>query len=197
MTDHDPDQDDALKELDAALRVQPSRAFADGVRARVEQSHRRNRNMWWGLAAAASLGLATLALWRPLVETPVQMVAAPVQAPVPAVRTVTPDPVAAIARVRPFVPEGTATSPEPRLEVITNQGALLRQMWVGVDPGGMVETVAEAAVPVPAVKVKPIAPIVLDPIVVTPIVVGEIGNGGGRGGATPAIRRVDATKETR
>lgn len=209
MTDHDPDQDDALKELDAALQVEPSRAFADGVRARITRSRTTSTRAWWGLAAAASVGLATLALWRPAtgpsaIDAPVTVAVAPAHATAPAVPSKAPESVVAMAPAAPpgvTLREATvaratiATSAsEPRLEVITNQRGLLRELWAAVGTSAMVETVIEVPIPVTASEMKPIAPIVLDPIVVTPIVVAEIGKDPG---ATPVIRRMDATKETR
>jgi hypothetical protein len=201
MTDHQPDQDDVLKELDAALQVEPSRAFADGVRARVNRSRANTTRVWWGLAAAASIGLATLALWRPATgpsvnDAPaiVTVAVAPAQVPAP----VTPAaPAVPVARREPSVARASVTTiaSEPNLVVITNQGAVLRELWAEVGTGAMVETDIEVPVPVTAAEMKPIAPIVLDPIVVTPIVVTEIGKDPRPEGATPVIRRADATKD--
>ncbi len=196
MTDHDPDRDDVLKELDAALQVEPSRAFADGVRARVNRSQTVNRTMWWGLAAAASVGLATMALWRPAVEAPVQVVAAPVQATLPVVSKAAPMRERTVGG-RVFRPGNTVrlartASSEPRLEVITNQGAVLQEIWADYQGRPLAIAVGEPVVEGMATK-----PIVVDPIVVPPIVVSEIGKGPGPAGATPVIRRADATKETR
>jgi hypothetical protein len=207
MTDHD---DDLLRQLDAALQVEPSRDFADGVRARVNHSRINNTRAWWGLAAAASVGLAMIALWRPSVETPVKVAVAPTQATAPAIPSKAPESVVATAPATPLVTRREATAArvvvrtpasEPRLEVITNQRALLRELWTVVGTGAMVEAVLEAPIPVTPAEVKPIAPIVWDPIVVTPIVMTEFGKEPGREGATPVIRRAnatnDATKETR
>jgi hypothetical protein len=206
MTDHDPDHDDVLKELNAALQVEPSRAFASGVRARVSGSRTQTRRIWWGLAAAATVGLATVALWRPSVEVPASAPVAQAQlsAPMPMAPIVAPPVEAAEGTTarRTNVARATAAtvslaSAEPRLEVITNQGVVLRELWAAVGAGPMVETVAEVAVPVGAAEAKPITPIVVDPIVVPPIVVSEIGKEPGREGATPVIRRMNATQETR
>lgn len=208
MTDHDPDHDDVLKELDAALDVEPSGAFADGVRAWVTRSHTRNRNMWLGLAAAASLGLATMALWRPSVEAPAMMAVAPAQASAPAVASaqsdrVVPDtalmpiqgqPVAKVARttVARAAVLTTSASTGPRLEVITNQGAVLRQLWA--DYQGRPLVVAEGEPVVEGLSTKAIA---VETIEVRLLVVSEIGKEPGPAGATPIIRRANATKETR
>src|SRR5688572_9943789 len=97
MTDHD----DVLKDLDAALKVEPSRAFADGVRARVNRSRVNTTRMWWGFAAAASVGLATITLWRPTVQapttqTPAMASVAPAQASAPVVPSQVPEGVVAM-----------------------------------------------------------------------------------------------------
>ena len=207
MTDHDPDQDDVLKELDAALQVEPSRAFADGVRARVTQSRARTTQMWWGLAAAASVTLAAVVLWRPATyapanDAPVKVAVAPPQATVPAVPSKAPESVVAMAPVAtPAVARRRATATraavaaiasEPRLEVITNQGAVLRQLWA--DYRGRTLVVADAGPIVDGLAPKPIT---VGDIVVAPIVVVEMGKEPVPAGATPIIRRANATKETR
>jgi len=198
MTDHD----DVLKDLDAALKVEPSRAFADGVRARVNRSRVNTTRMWWGFAAAASVGLATMALWRPLVEAPVKVAVAPTQVSAPVVPSQVPEGVVAMdPATTPAVTRreaasvrvsGATVASEPRLVVITNQGEVLRAMWAS-SQGRPVGIAHEASVvESPATK-----PIEIDPIAVPPIVVSEIGNTAGSGGATPVIRRAMATKETR
>ena len=215
MTDHDPDRDeaalaapavenDALKDLDAALQVEPSRAFADGVRARVNRSRANATRVWWGLAAAASVGLVIVALWRPSHEGPGQVATASVQVPAPA-----PEAAPAIAKPAPepaiggrvFRPGKTSvvrvaanTTSEPRLEVITNQGAILRELWAPYEKQSMVEAVVDGPAPKVDTTLKPL---MVDPIVVPPIVLTEIGKPAGSGGATPVIRRIEATRETR
>ena len=206
MTDHDLGHDNVLKELDAALQVEPSRAFADGVRARVNRSSTNTARVWWGLAAAASIGLATLTLWRPAPESAsVAAVTPPKVAPItqPAAKassiTTPPSVVAAPQRpasrertVTPVVATTTASGTEPRLEVITNQGAVLRALWADYQRRPLV--IAEGA---PVVESLTAAEIVVNPIAVRPIVVSEIGKEPGPAGATPIIRRADATKETK
>lgn len=191
---------DELAELSAALDVTPPSSFADGVRARVAQSRARARQMWWGLAAAATVTLATAVMWRPATESPTAAQVAPTQAaritqPVPPpVTNVTP---ALTRRVSPVARVAASASSEPRLEVITNQGAILRELWAGVSVRDLSEVVVEAQKAEPLAPMVPPAPITVDPIVVAPIVVSEIGKEAGRGGAIPVIRRVEATKETR
>ena len=198
--------DDVLDELDAALQVEPSRAFADGVRARIDRSRTNTARMWWGLAAAASIGLVTLAVWRPATgssanDAPVQVAVAPAPVTVPVAPSRAPDsatPVTPMGRQPAVVRAAvTATASEPRLEVITNQRALLRELWAGVGNRPAVETALEVMPAAPAVEVKPLTPIVLDPIVVSPIVMNQIGREPGREGVAPVIRRIDATKETK
>ena len=200
MTDHD----DLLKELGTALKVQPSTAFADGVRARVKKSQVRTMHMWWGLAAAATVGFAVMALWRPLAEVPVQVatsrpVETPVSAPAPAVPK-PPTVPSAVERVTPKVrPSATvvrvavSAGSEPRLEVITNQGAILRDVWAGIVARRVPLVERDATT---ASSQLDTAGIVVDPLVVAPLVVSEIGKEPTTG-ANPIIRRANATKETK
>lgn len=209
MTNHDDD----LTELTAALDVTPPASFATGVRARVAHSRARTRQMWWGLAAAASVTLATVMMWRP--AAPVTEVATTARATpaIPAAdvqRAVEPDTAVRVASARPAANTsvrltpvrrgGTPADPaEPQLVVITNQPAVLRALWADFNGKNLSLVQVEALAAPGAGLTTPIevAPIAVAPIVVAPIVVGEIGTTGGRGGATPAIRRVDAARETK
>ena len=163
--------------------------------------------MWWGLAAAASIGLAALAVWRPatdssLIDAPVQVAVAPTEATAPSAPRKGPESVVAVAPpgpaavVRPAAPvtvvAATGVSAEPPLEVITNQVGVLRQLWADYRDRPLV--MAESESVVEGLSAKPIA---VEPIAVRPIVVSEIGKESGPAGATPIIRRADATKETR
>ena len=192
MTDHD----DVLKDLDAALQVEPSRAFADGVRARVNRSRTNTTRVWWGLAAAASVGLATMTLWRPSVETPAAVRPVSTQAAAATATASAPTPVVSaeptVTKDRAVPPVTRRETSEPRLEVITNQGVVLQQLWA--DYRGRPLVMAEGESVVEGLALKPIA---VDPIVVRPIVVTEIGKEPGPAGATPIIRRADATRETK
>jgi hypothetical protein len=181
MTDHD----DLLNEIGTALKPEPSRDFADGVRARIRKSQLRTTQMWWGLAAAATVTLAVMTLWRPASEAPTQVAAAQVTA----VQAPVSDPGqlsnggrvsdegrvsnggrvsrrgnAAVVRV------AATTDSEPPLEVITNQGEVLRQLWA--DVRGSTLVMAEASQAVEDLSPKPIE---VNPIEVRPIVVSEIG----------------------
>ncbi|HUR19430.1 MAG TPA: hypothetical protein VMZ90_01395 [Vicinamibacterales bacterium] len=211
MTGSEPDLDDALKSLGAAMQVEPSRAFADGVRARVNRSRANIARVWWGLAAAASVGVATMTLWpatyAPSDRASVKVAVTPVQTAAPAVPGRAPESGVAMALAAPpAVPRRQATAAhamgahatitaiasEPQLEVITNQGAVLRAIWA--DYGGRPLVVAEAEL---VAGISATAPIAVNPIVVPPIVVVEMGKEPGAAGANPIIRRAEATKETR
>ena len=202
------DRDDLLKELGTALKVEPSSQFANGVRSRVQKSQARTTQMWWGLAAAAAIGLAVMTLSRPSHEVAPQIATTnPVQAAVPA-----PAPTAGVAKPTPAPAVGgrvfrPGTSPiagpavvraaasetsEPRLEVITNQGALLREMWSVV--GARLPLIEMEATD--ATGQEAATGVVVNPLVVPPIVVNEIGKEPA-GGGNPIIRRANATRETK
>ncbi len=198
------ERSDELAELGAALDVTPPASFAGGVRARVARSRARTRQMWWGLAAAASVTLAVVMMWRPSADVPTgeTFASAPaVSVPVPATiadaeaSSGTLGRVASVRRVvtrSDAVPQPT-TQTQPRLEVITNQASVLRGLWADVN-GQKLTLVLVDAVAAPG---SGMTPIVVEPIVVAPIVVIELGSNWGRGGATPIIRRVDAAGETK
>ncbi len=180
MTNHD----DELAELTAALEVTPPASFAEGVRARVARSRARTRQRWWGLAAAATVALATVVMWRPaapVTEVATTAMVAPVIPAADIQRAAEP---ATAERVASAVPASRAaarlvsvrpetTPAEPALVVMTNQPALLRALWADFD-GKNVSLVQVEAVSTSADGMtKPIAvePIVVAPIVVAPIVV--------------------------
>jgi len=224
------DRDDVLRELGEALNVEPSSEFAEGVRARVSRSRVRSRHMWWGLAAAASVTLAATLVWRQPADVPVSSASSQPtgvrrEAVVPHLRTSapadsrtpelqdprtpglqdlrTPGPRQASAPLRTSGPRdlGTSGPQNVRLVVITNQGAILRELWAEYGAQALVETAVERAEPVALAavpgEIEPPPPIEVAPIVVAPIVVSELGSAGERGGAGPVIRRYDATRETR
>lgn len=213
MTTHD----DELAELTAALDVTPPASFAVGVRARVARSRARTRQMWWGLAAAASVTLAAVVMWRPAAPATEVATAALATPAVPAAdvqRAVEPDTAVRVASASPTVNRvaspvakstlerraaTSAEAAEPQLVVITNQPEVLRAQWADFDWKNLSLVQVEAAVASAPGLTAPIAvaPIAVAPIVVAPIVVGDLGTVGGRAGATPAIRRVDAAWETK
>lgn len=178
MTDHD----DLLTEIGSDLQVETSREFAVGVRARVDEARRRTRRTRWAFAAAASIGLVSILVWRPSVRpaataTLTPEPASPLAVASPKPEIVVPDH-ANVGRVAPQAPkDGRATlaPAEPRLEVITNQREVLRALWASYagKPGTLVVGDTET------VESSSARPILVESIVVPSIVVKEIGNGSG------------------
>lgn len=203
------ENDDVLMDLKTALRAEPSREFAAGVRSRVNRSRVLARRMWWGLAAAATVTLATVALWQPAVDEPAVEAVVSDRATVPTPAAFTPAPSAvqervvanttaprSVRRATRVVSVASDTPFEPRLEVLTNQPAVLRKLWAGYSTKTLLETPVEVETPATPAPMKPLAPVRVDPIVVVPIVVSELVPAG-RSGGVPVIRRIEATKETR
>jgi hypothetical protein len=87
----------------------------------------------------------------------------------------------------------------PSLEVITNQGEVLRALWRGVRAGDRAFKEVEPE-PATATTAGPVTPpteaIVVPPVTIDPIVVSALGGNSSAGGATApggsTIRRVDA-----
>lgn len=177
MTDHD----ELLTEVGAALQVEPSAAFAPSVRARVDALRRRSRWMWFSIAAACA-SVAVVVLWRPstgpvmVKSEPKTVVAAHVVVTPPSAPA--PEPSSAPRQAqpsrRPAIASPVATTAtafvEPRLEVITNQPALLRELWHGRVSGAVVAAADTTAATSSELIVKPIE---VEPIVVPLIVVNE------------------------
>lgn len=203
MTDHD----DLLTEIGSDLDVEPSREFAVGVHALVRKNRRRGVTIRWALATAASIGLVAIVVSRPSIKpsSTVPSTSEP-SSPVAVVKT-EPQPVASvpIARV-PVIARSAAsvgvrtvaeaspalTTAEPPLEVITNQGEVLRALWANYQSKPRVLVVVDGDAGVDA------RPIVVEPIVVPSIVVKELGSKRGRLGSTDVpriIRRSNATGE--
>jgi hypothetical protein len=203
---------DALRDLRAELdAVTPSPAFAASVRARVVEESRGSR---WGVATwIVPLGLAAAAVaivavaWRssppPVVADPpatphaeaVAEPATPIAPPATAstarlARSSTARRTSAAVRSQAAAP---VRSTEPTLEVITNQGEVLRAIWARVRGPLSAESAPDAPQPAAGVVGEiPIAPIPLDPIVVRTI------DPTGSGGGSTVIRRVaDATRSER
>jgi hypothetical protein len=141
--------DDLRRELNA---VSPSPAFAAGVRARIDSDVSTTgllRWSWWAAVGVAAALVIAIGVWRAgrTASVPDSAVSTPaiVRVETPATAAATPplarvDPrveiprarVTRAARIPPSEPNaGTAasSSPEPTLEVITNQPQLLREMW--------------------------------------------------------------------
>jgi hypothetical protein len=175
--------DDVLKDLETALAVTPSPQFADGVRARIaDERPRRQFSPAWPLAVAGVLAMIVLValvtrrtatVVAPPESSPLTAVSSPI-VPSAVLRPV--EPVApristpVVTRVASRSAPARAEPGEPSLEVITNQGEVLRALWARtarrsgelkeVEPEPAPEIVANAGeIVVPRVT---IAPIVLD-----------------------------------
>lgn len=195
------DSDDVLTEIGSGLDLEPSVEFAVGVHERVRRARRRTARVRWALAVAASLGVVAVLGWRPSVRPPEKLAFAPEAAPAVAPVAVKPaigvpdhaaKPRAPQPRVQATLAAVAAT--EPHLEVITNQGEVLRALWADYrgKPVGLVVTDADADASTFA------APIVIEPIVVPSIVVKNIGGEPDQPASrsvVPNIRRDNATKE--
>jgi hypothetical protein len=181
------ESDDVLREIRAELMaVEPSPAFAAGVRARVERPSDASSFLRWVLAAATVVVVAGGGYWLvPGEDAPVIAVTDTVPPPVvgPGLPTMAP-PAARNARrnagVHPVVGEtATVAASGPDLTVITDQPEAIRRLW------------AQAAAEVSRRGLLPgeSTEITVAPIVVGPIVVPVIG-GARRGGLAPEARRV-------
>lgn len=170
--------DVALKELAAALSVEPSREFAAEVRARLESEGRTRwaRGVAWVVGATAAAAVAA-AVWISNRHD-----VAPSQLPSP--------PVAAEARVSPLTapavmtgqPRARRPSAPPQLEVLVpgDQEIALRGLLVALREGRLsVPPAAEEAIGGPDDLPKPAA-IEIPPIKVEPLTAPSTGGGGGK-----------------
>jgi hypothetical protein len=192
---HDP-----LDQLRAELAaIDPSPAFAAGVRARIgaQSWHMFRLQPMLAFAAVAVVAVAggTYLLQRnpavaPIAQTPVAQVAT---VPVPIETSAVPAPNVAAPRrlpapTRPVAPPVIAeAAPGPFLEVITNQPQIIGRIWAGIDGG-----VARVGLPA-----NEFAQITVAPVHVDAIVVPKIGPPGGGGGIVPGARRVMADDSMR
>jgi hypothetical protein len=190
MTDHHTD--DVLKDLETALAVTPSPEFADGVRARLRGESAR-RSMWpvWaigGLAAAVAATFALVFLPRQQSRPGLQPPAGEAPQVAEAARASSPS----IAPAEQTVPRETpqrqqrraASSPapaEPVLEVLTNQGEMLRRVWARVTPSGALKEVDTPGAEPPLAGDAPIvSDAVTAPVAIAPVVMKPLGEGGDR-----------------
>jgi len=207
MSDNEPDILSQLREELAA--VTPSPAFAASVRTRVraEAPARKPALAAWiltgAVAAAAVVIVAVVSRGsRPAPDVdrtarpgaPAIASTGPAVAVAPSATAVTPTPTPsalAAARVTPIAAE---IPQEPKIEVITNQGSLIRTIWASVL--GPVTERPEAATEAPRSEVQDIT---IDPIQVEPIVVRSLDPPGPGSGSGTIIRRVaaDATRSER
>jgi hypothetical protein len=191
MTDHHTD--DVLKDLEMALAVTPSPQFADGVHARLRGESARRR-MWpvWaigGLAAAVAAMFALVFLTHQQSRPALQPLAGEAPQVAEAARA-TSSPF--IVPTEQTVPRETpqrqqrrgASSPapaEPVLEVLTNQGEMLRRMWARVAPSGALKEVDTSGAEPPLAGNTPIvSDAVTAPVAIAPVVVKPLGEGGDR-----------------
>jgi len=208
MSDNEPDVLNQLREELAS--VTPSPAFAASVRTRVgtEAGARKSALVAWILpgAVAAAAVVVVAVVWqgsRPAPEAgrrapqsaPAIASTGPAAAVAPSATAVTPSPTPsafAAARVRPIAAEVPA---ETKVEVITNQGRVLRTIWARV-PGPLTERPEAATEAAPNSEVPDIT---VDPIQVEPIVVRSLDQPGPGSGSGTIIRRVaaDATGSER
>ncbi len=216
MIDHHARVDELLAELSRTLAVRPSDGFADGVRRRVSTP----RTFWrWVPLTAAAAGLVIATMWGVAAwnrsgrganhstgDLSIARVAAP-DAPSPAAPSAAPVPddsrptLREASRARP-----AASSPQAPVQVaadtadpavITNQAAVLRQLWTRAladhADSVKVQVAPDSELPEPAP-----ATLTVEPLTVAPIVVTRIGDrppeGGGRsaGAESNRIRRFTA-----
>lgn len=193
-----PHEDDLLREIGASLAVEPSPGFAAGVRDKVERRRRRGRRWWLAVpvpvAAAAVLVVSVLPDARNdnaiLPATTVAVV--PVSSAAARVAPPSTMPVMTSASARrqvvrtPSAEEGDLVP----VTVVTNQMALLRDMWARVS-GATVEQVVEA----PSGLVSRAPPLEVAPVVIEPVVI--VASGGRPPAGAPTIKRAVALAEPR
>ena len=214
MTDEHIDQ--LFADLRASLDVEPSAGFAAGVRARTAAAPapRRVAFFWPALAMAAGIVIvAAIVVTSRGSSAPVAPASAPAiaaAASAPASRAASAVPESPVTPVTPEAPAGPraarntlarATTPASAsvtsLEVITNQGDVLRAIWrrAGSRDGTLREAEAERATETTAGPVtEPMQAIVLTPVTIDPIVVSTLGGAAPGGATTPngsTIRRAD------
>ena len=176
MTDHQID--DPLKELEAALAIEPSPAFAAGVRARVAESRRAAWLTWQELAPAAVVVVAVLGgfLWR----------AGQVRVQPAAVGTPN-APAAMAARIAPDVPVARIASPDkpvsadraavrvttpaaPEVLVPPDQAMALNRFLAGLRARATAERQSADLSPVVLEELPRINPVRIELITIDPLV---------------------------
>jgi hypothetical protein len=178
--------DDPLKDLEAALAVEPSPAFAARVRARVTGP--RNRRAWlgWqGLAAAAIVALAVVGagLWRASISDVRTLRTVAVVAEVPAASGVASAAVVAksIASVK-VLPVATSRpsaghAPSPEVLVPPDQAIAVNRFLAGLRELKTARLAAEAPVVV-LEELPQITPVRIEPIRIDPLVPNSPSSGG-------------------
>lgn len=218
---------DPFNALRDALEVVPSLGFAARVRARVRSTGERPRRVWLAAPAAVGALVLAVVMWpRAVSEPPIPSVettlgsaeVATYQARFAAAASGPAEPEAAagrsparVASVRPAaldtpvahsriavaasVPDATRTG---RLDVVTDQGVLLRRLWAAQRSWNVAESAAAETRPGPvdAVPALPstliVPPLIVEPIVVVDVVV-RIGTDV-RLPAPPSVVARDATR---
>ena len=174
------DTNDAFEQLRAELAaVEPSGAFAAGVRERVAAESAPRMKFWLGLAAAATL-VAVVAVWSwgaantaLSIPSAVPAVASVPDLPVPVVSPPPPnEPVRVARRARTVPLAAEAVTPtETRLEVLVppDEALAIRQLLLAqrrgrgyVPPASALESVTVVLPDLVAIK---IAPIQISPLV--------------------------------
>lgn len=198
---------DALKEQLAAVSVSP--AFAVRVRQQIEDGPSRSRwfgvfSWRWAVPMAAAATIAAIALTRGERQETTGVESAGVQAsaPSPQAPVTTPSSIVPVAPVtQPSqiraarVTQRTATAAAAsgqqagdKLEVITYQPAVYRQLWAAAAAAAQVVLVADLPVEVREVVITPVE---VGPVVVQWLVEPAVSPGG----SVPSIRRVSAAAE--
>jgi len=180
--------DDPLKELEAALAVEPSPAFAARVRARVtEPRSRRVWLRWQGMAAAAVMGLAVLGAvaWQvkvgevrtPPLQTAVELTG-------PAVAGITaPAPMDRATAVAQALPTDApriqpAVAPAPEVLVPSDQAIALNRLLAGLRERRTATASAAESAAVVIEELPQIIPVRLEPIKIDPLVPNSPPSGG-------------------
>jgi len=192
---------DPFDELRSALDVGPSLGFAAGVRARLAAAgHRRRTRAWFAATTVAVVVLAAV-IWprttsEPLVPA-VETTLGSAEVATYRARFAAPDqPAPADAGSRsPAQPRAAGAIPAPlaefpragRLDVVTDQGDILRRLWAAKSPSDVAAPDGVAAAPA-AIDALPAVPstLVVPRLVVEPIVVIDVFAGIGGGARLPA-----------
>ena len=212
QTDERRDPLEALREELAS--VAPPVEFAARVRQVIDADAAVRGANWltgwrWVVPAAAAAAIATAVFvqWRPKVEAPQPIIAqGPAHSEARVARV--PEPIAPPAEVaqepRTGSPNSELRTPNSRRvepvpvrmlqtagetpfpEVITNQSAVLRELWARVDQNSVLVEAIAATLPDTTPE------IVVNPIEVSPIVIKWLGDPSTAPGVLPIIRRVTA-----
>jgi hypothetical protein len=177
MTHHD---DDVLRELREALRVQPSPAFTPGVRARVADATANARRRWWALAACGATAAAAAALLMvvprgapqsavTVAHGPVALASAPASASASPLASA-PVPPSGLAADAPSASPASRTTPVPpaaRVVVSPDEARTLDRFLVAMQSERLAVPWFGAEVDAVTGELLPPAPLELPPVSVT------------------------------